>query len=382
MRSPVPRLERLAIEVVGEHRVLDLKTSRRITLGAAETNVTALLLRFNAVPDASSAETRWMIRAAPSNEQDKNWGMPRFDVGLVRNRHGRMGRWVMEWNCDDAIFRAREAADRGAVVSAPFDRPAAAAMETKGGAPSPDAPPLVVAAKEKNALVVSALDRKATALGLRVGQPLANARAMLPALKAVTANEPADLKLLGRIADWCERFTPFVALDPPRGLLLDVTGVTHLFGGEQAMLGRICANLEGQGFAVRGGMAGSALAARALARYRSGSVAAPGDEAKAIAGLPVEALLLDPITTHAFRRAGLKRVDQVAGRDRRELTSRFGARMVFTLDAALGAAEAPILPRTPLPDYRARTEFSRTGHDRRRHPRGTHGTGFFLVRKS
>jgi len=229
--------------------------------------------------------------------------------------------------------------------------------KAKNGAPAPDAPPLVVAAKEKKALVIAGLDRKATALGLRVGQPLANARAMLPALKAVTANEQADLKLLGRIADWCERFTPFVALDPPRGLLLDVTGATHLFGGEQAMLGRIRANLEGQGFAVRGGMAGSALAARALARYRDGSVAAPGDEAKAIAALPIEALLLDPITTHAFRRAGLKRVGQVAGRDRRELTSRFGARMVFTLDSALGAAEAPILPRTPLPDYRAARNF-------------------------
>ena len=117
----------VVMEVVGEHKVLDLKASRRLTLGAAETNVTALLLRFNAVPDASSAETRWMIRAAPSNEQDKNWGMPRFDAELVRNRHGRTGHWVMEWNCDDANFR--EPADRGAVVSAPRDRPAAAAME-------------------------------------------------------------------------------------------------------------------------------------------------------------------------------------------------------------------------------------------------------------
>jgi protein ImuA len=117
------------IEVVGEHKVLDLKASRRLTLGAAETNVTALLLRFNAVPDASSAETRWTIRAARSNEQDENWGMPRFDAELVRNRHGRTRHWVMEWCCDDAIFR--EAADRGAVVSAPCDRPAAAAMESE-----------------------------------------------------------------------------------------------------------------------------------------------------------------------------------------------------------------------------------------------------------
>ncbi|MEI9929075.1 MAG: hypothetical protein WDM89_00550 [Rhizomicrobium sp.] len=119
----------VTVEVAGEHKVLDLKASRRLTLGAAEANVTAFLLRFNAMPDASSAETRWMIRAARSDPQEENWGMPRFEAELVRNRHGRTGHWVMEWNCDEAIFR--EAADRGTVVSAPFDRPAAAAMEGK-----------------------------------------------------------------------------------------------------------------------------------------------------------------------------------------------------------------------------------------------------------
>ena len=119
----------VVIEVVGEHKVLDLKASRRLTLGASETNVTAFLLRFNAMPDASSAETRWHIRAGRSNEQDDNWGMPRFDAELVRNRRGRTGHWVMEWNCDEAKFR--EPVDRGAVVSAPRDRSAAAAMESE-----------------------------------------------------------------------------------------------------------------------------------------------------------------------------------------------------------------------------------------------------------
>lgn len=195
-------------------------------------------------------------------------------------------------------------------------------------------------------------------MGLKVGQPLANARAMLPALKVVSANAPADLKLLGRIADWCERFTPFVALDPPRGLLLDVTGADHLFGGEQAMLERIRRDLVAQGFAVRGAMAGTALAAMALARMRDGTVAAPGAEADAIAGLPIEALNLDPVTTHAFRRAGLKKVGQAAGRDRRELTARFGARLVYRIDTALACAQTPISPRRPLPDYRAERAFA------------------------
>ena len=96
-----------------------------------------------------------------------------------------------------------------------------------------EAPPLVVVAKVDNALRLSAVDRKATSLGLAIGQPLANARAMLPALKVVAANEPDDLKLLTRIADWCDRFTPYVR-SMPALLLLDVTGARHLFGGEQA----------------------------------------------------------------------------------------------------------------------------------------------------
>jgi protein ImuA len=119
----------VVMEVVGEHKVLDLKASRRLTLGAAETNVPAFLLRFNAVADASSAETRWQIRAGRSDTDDENWGMPRFEAELLRNRRGRTGHWVMEWNCDEAIFC--QPADRGAVVSAPRNRPVAAAMESE-----------------------------------------------------------------------------------------------------------------------------------------------------------------------------------------------------------------------------------------------------------
>jgi len=212
-------------------------------------------------------------------------------------------------------------------------------------------------AKEKNALRLSALDRKATALGLSVGQPLANARAMLPELKVMAANDGADHKLLERIADWCDRFTPFVALEPPRVLLLDVTGAAHLFGGERALLASILATLRKQGFAVRGALAGTAMAARACARYRDGMVVAPGAEMETTAPLPIEALFLDPVTTHAFRRAGLKTVGQVAHRGRRELTARFGSAMVFTLETALGKTEKPISPRNPVPAYSAERNF-------------------------
>ena len=221
-----------------------------------------------------------------------------------------------------------------------------------------EAPPLVVVVRVDNTLRLSAVDRKASSLGLAIGQPLANARAMLPALEVVAADEPSDLQLLTRIADWCDRFTPLVALDGPRGLLLDVTGAIHLFGGEQAMLDRIRHGLHAQGFAVQGAIAGTAAAARAFARYRNGSVVAPGEESAAIAPLPIAALNLDPAVIQAFRRAGLKTVGQVAGRKRAEIAVRFGAATVFTLDEALGRARKPISPRLPLPAYWKEQNFA------------------------
>ena len=224
--------------------------------------------------------------------------------------------------------------------------------------PTIASPPLVAVAKVKSAMVLQAVDRQATSLGLSVGQPLANAHAMLPALEVVQTDEMADAQLLNRIADWCDRFTPLVAMDGSRRILLDVTGVSHLFGGEQEMLDKICSKLEIQGFAVRGAMAGTAAAARALARYRDGAVVAPGAEADAIKSLPVEALDIDDVIIHAFRRAGLKTVRQVATRKRSEITTRFGAATLSTLDEILGRNGKPISPRRQRASYWKQENFA------------------------
>ena len=120
----------VVMEITGEPRILDLVASRRLTLASAQKGVTAFLLRFNASPEANAAETRWQIRAAgsPVGDEQEKWGMPAFCADLLRNRHGGLGQWVMEWNCDDGLF-CEAAADSRAVVSAPCDRPVAAALE-------------------------------------------------------------------------------------------------------------------------------------------------------------------------------------------------------------------------------------------------------------
>jgi protein ImuB len=69
-------------------------------------------------------------------------------------------------------------------------------------------------------------------------------------------------------------------------------------------------------------------------------------------------LNLDPVTAHAFRRAGLKTIGQVAARSRAELTARFGAKLVVLLDHALGKSDKSISPRLPVPEYAAELRFA------------------------
>jgi protein ImuA len=119
----------VVMDIWGEARQFDLVASRKLTLAARASGVTGLLLRTAALPSPSTAETRWIVRAAHSPPDtawsDKAWsawGAPVLDTQLVRNRHGPTGRWIMEWNCDECLFR--EATAHSQPVVAPVaDRP-------------------------------------------------------------------------------------------------------------------------------------------------------------------------------------------------------------------------------------------------------------------
>ena len=218
--------------------------------------------------------------------------------------------------------------------------------------------PLVVSLKTGNALHVHALEMRSSRLGLYKGQPLANARAMVQPLKVVPADEHADAVLLEGIADWCDRFTPLVSLDSPDGLFLDITGAAHLFGGEAAMLTMVMQRIADQGLALRGAIASTSLAARALARFQSRAIVPPGGEAQTIAPLPIMALDCDDKALRALRHAGLKTVGMVAERLSSELSERLGKSFVTRLRILLGAEEQPLQPRRPLPDLMAEQRFA------------------------
>ena len=202
-------------------------------------------------------------------------------------------------------------------------------------------------------LILTACDRLALSRGLKPDERLADARARVPDLASVLAEPERDAAMLLRLARWAERWSPAVMPDAPDGLLLDATGVAHLFGGEAMLIADIkgqCGRLQ---FTARAAIAGTPPAARALAHFSRQVILGPGNEREGLSPLPVEALGLDPETCHTLGRLGLKTIGDLCRVPRPSLARRFrsgkGGTVVKALDEALGLTDCPLIPLGPEP---------------------------------
>lgn len=205
------------------------------------------------------------------------------------------------------------------------------------------------------------LDAAAEAAGLFAGQSLSDARALVPALRVREIDRAALAAAFAGFADWHSDASPIVAVladkAPYGDLTLDITGVSHLFGGEAALLERLLARLEKLGFTARGAVAGSVGAAWALAHFAPGLVL-EGDATAALAPLPVAALRLDDEQAEGLSTLGLKTIGQLYGRNRKALQARFGASLLLRLDQALGHIVERPTPRLPRVDFYAERRFA------------------------
>lgn len=225
-----------------------------------------------------------------------------------------------------------------------------------GGAP--DKLPLILTDKVHGALKIMASDERAMALGLVPAMTLADARARVPALRVLSADTMADERLIRRLALACEMFTPLVALDPPGGLMLDVTGCAHLFGGEEGLCERVSRLFERIGIKLKMSLAGTPDTARALARFGDALIVPPGGERRAVYGLPVASLQAGNEITVSLSRAGLKTIGDLASRPLKVLAARFGKSMADKLGRILGEEDIRVTPLRAPPDYIAERQFA------------------------
>jgi protein ImuB len=207
---------------------------------------------------------------------------------------------------------------------------------------------VVCSAPVKNAMRLVAIDEVSRRIGLRKGQGVTDARAKIPDVDVIEADPIADRKLLESIADWCDRYTPLVALDGVDGLFLDITGSSHLFGGEKALFDDILARLFHMGFDVQAAISSAPGLSSAVSRHGEPAIIAPDGGEEALARLPVRALRLGEESVELLVKSGLKQIGDLIGQPRAPLARRFGPMLMLRLDQALGFEEEAISPRRPV----------------------------------
>lgn len=193
-----------------------------------------------------------------------------------------------------------------------------------------------------------ALDSHAERAGLKRGQGLAEAHAICPGLEVVEEDQAGDQRFLEALADWCDRYTPLVALEGKDGLFLDITGCAHLFGGEETMLDEILTRLEQMGLEARGAVSSAPGLSSALARFATSQIVAEDAHEEVLAPLPIAALRVEDATVQALAKVGLKQVGDLLEAPRAPLARRFGTTLLLRLDQALGLDEEAISPRRPV----------------------------------
>ncbi len=224
------------------------------------------------------------------------------------------------------------------------------ASDAPDDAAASDGPtPVVFVEKVGGALRLAAVDPMAAGLGLTPGMTLADAQARTPELVSIIHQPEQDQALLARVLENFSRFTPMATLDPPQGLMLDVTGCAHLFGGEAGLMAAAQAQAGRAGLQLRQALAGTPQCARALSRFGRGGVFASGSDRAAARRLPVAALEMSDKNEQALRRAGLKRLGDLDDRPRAPLAARFGADFPARLARVLGDEDVRITPHRPPP---------------------------------
>ncbi len=224
---------------------------------------------------------------------------------------------------------------------------------------SPPDAPIVLTVEGPHGLLIHAVTRAAAERGARPGARLTDARALDPGLIAVPADPAGDSALVQRLAKWAGRWSPLVEVDGPDGLRLDVTGVAHLFGGEQGLIKDVRARFARIGITARIATAPTAAAAWALAHYAS-RICTSEDVEAALSLLPIAALRLDLDTVRTLERLGLKTIGALTGVPRLALARRFRGTedVVDALDRALGRKPEPLTaaPSNPPPRSALRIE--------------------------
>ncbi|HVM87938.1 MAG TPA: DNA polymerase Y family protein [Puia sp.] len=204
--------------------------------------------------------------------------------------------------------------------------------------------PFVLVLPVHGKMIITATNTHAEEDGIYTGMPLADARAIAPALKYLDDKPAPSGKLLGSIARWCIRYSPVVAPDLPDGIIIDATGCAHLWSGEEKYITVMHNRFAAMGYDTCMAMADTIGAAWAMAHYGNQKIIEPGKQKEALQHLPPVSLRIGEEAVELLLRLGIREVEGLWHLPRSSMSRRFGKQLLTRLDQAMGEAEEYIVP--------------------------------------
>ncbi len=226
--------------------------------------------------------------------------------------------------------------------------------------------------------VLDVVDDEARRYGVRPGQKVSEAAALVAGLAVHRLDRAAIEAALGRAAEVAMALGTTAALrlgegDPAEDTVwLDVTGAAHLVGGEAALLDELAERVGALGHRVRVAIADGPHLAQALARWKGRVIAPEGGGGEALADLPVHALagasrragsgrrgeaarhagsaakpVIDAETASWLVRVGVFKVGDLARLPRAAVAARLGPAAGAVLELVAGRDGAPLVPFAP-----------------------------------
>lgn len=203
---------------------------------------------------------------------------------------------------------------------------------------------------------IVAATAQARAQGVELGQGVAAALAVAPALQLQTRAPALESETLAEVASWAGSFSPRVSLAPPDTVLLEIGASLKLFGGPDAIVSSMHEGIARLGLQASIAIAPTPLAARWFARAHPHALPPADDDWRSrLDALPLELLAdgtgIGASTLELLAGVGMRSLGDIRQLPRAGLARRRANSVIDALARARGETPDPQPWFVPPPQY-------------------------------
>ena len=226
--------------------------------------------------------------------------------------------------------------------------------------------PFAIIQYYKTKAYIVSFNIKALNMGVRLGMTREDAYAVCSILKLVEIDSEEDRSCLLRLVEIFNKYTPLVSVESisaqgAADVWLDISGCSHLFGGEYNLLIDLSKSLSVIGMTSQIGLGDTPSISWAIAHYLadpcSPKIMTQAYKNHALLNLPIESLRLTHNSINELKKIGIVNVKELLALPHSALRVRIGEAVITRINQFLGTVNEPIGFDFSKKQYCSKVEF-------------------------